>query len=121
MLLGVDQEIDLVVSTLVLEETQRNLEKKALRAIPALEAFIDMGLLELSDPSIEGTRDVARFIEAKDAPIVAGAIAATCAYLATFDRQHLLSQAVRIHEAWGIDVRDPREILASVRGRLPNR
>lgn len=114
VLLGADQTIELFVSTYVLEETRRNLEKKARRAIPAFEAFVDMGVLELSHPSIEGTCDVARFIEPKDAPIVAGAIAAMCVYLATFDRQHLLSQAAYIHETWGIDVGDPRKILGSM-------
>ena len=64
--------------------------------------------------------DVARIIELKDAPIVAGAIMLGAPYLASYDRRHLHSQRAVIFQHWGIRVATPEEILRHFRGGLGN-
>lgn len=113
VLLATRGEIELILSSLVLAETERNLAKKAPRALPQFDALRDSGIFRISDPDCDLVRDVAAFIEPKDAPIVAGAIAARVRALATYDRRHLLSQAVVIQEHFGLKVDAPDQVLGA--------
>ena len=55
-------------------------------------------------------------IELKDAAIVAGAIAARAAYLVSYDRRHLLSQAEVIHRLYELAVVTPEAAIAALGG-----
>ena len=108
---GLRGELDLVYCAWVIEETTRNLSRKRADALPLLREFV----ATLPSPAPEPPRalviEVATIIEPEDAPIVAGAIMLKATHLATFDRRHLLSQAVLIHQHFGVTVATPDEIL----------
>jgi len=120
VLLGIDHPVELVTSNYVLGETRRNLSEKAPLSMPDIDAFLTIGIFELSDPPSQLVLDVAEVIEPKDAAIVAGALAAKCGWIATFDRKHLLSEAVAIHRLWDLVVDEPEAIIPRLELELPD-
>jgi predicted nucleic acid-binding protein len=108
----------LSLSPLVLEETGRNLAQKSPDALPyyrVLEQFLTAAQVH---PSEQLVRQVAEHIELKDAPIVAGAIAAQARFLATHDQKHLLKHKELIRARFDVTVATPGEILALRRGEF---
>jgi len=102
--------IVLLVSQDVLNEVERNLYRKAPRAVRAFwEQRDHLVLVELMD---EQVAEVARFIEPKDAHVVAGAILARADFLVSFDRRHLLGEADLIRRTYGIEVVTPDFVTA---------
>jgi hypothetical protein len=120
VLLGTDHPIELATSNYVLGETRRNLTRKAVLAIPDFDAFLTIGIFDLRDPPSQLVLDVAEAIEPKDAAIVAGALAAKCGWIATFDRKHLLSEADRILQFWDLVVDEPGAIIPRLELELPD-
>ncbi|HET9662518.1 MAG TPA: PIN domain-containing protein [Thermomicrobiales bacterium] len=112
VLLGIEHPVELITSSYVLGETRRNLTKKSIRAIPDFEAFIALGIFAVRNPPSRLIHEVAELIEPKDAPIIAGALAARCGLIATFDRKHLLSEAEQIHRFWDLVVEKPGAIIS---------
>lgn len=106
--------VTLVISPFVVDETRRNLERKSPSALPFFEAFLSRGWVHLLEPPPALAEQVAIIIDAKDAEIVAGAIHADVAFLATYDRRHLLAKREEIRDAFGITVATPDEILANL-------
>ena len=104
-------ELKIVISDLVLEETQRNLSKKAPKALPALQLFLEVLNPEMVNPTKSLVRKVSKVIEFKDAPIVAGAISSKVDYLVSFDRKHILQHKQEIEENFKIKVVTPDELL----------
>lgn len=104
----------LCVSSLVLEETARNLSRKAPLAFPAFMLLQDSLGLQRVDPSRAQVLRAARVVDVKDAPIVAGAFRARADYLATYDRRHLLALGPEIFGAFGVRVVTPDEALREV-------
>ena len=103
-------QIRLVVSQDVLDEAERNLNRKAPHA---LQTFLEQrDQFERVEPTKELVTEVARLIEPKDAHVVAGAIAARTTYLVTYDRRHLLGEALVIRREYGIDVVTPDHVVA---------
>src|SRR4051794_29784752 len=92
LLHGLSRYVDLYLSIDVLDETERNLLRKAPRGLPAYHRFRSALSPGIVDPPADLVRRVATVVEPKDAPIVAGAIQAHAEYLASYDRKHLLSQ-----------------------------
>jgi len=75
----------------VLLEAERNLKQKAPEAIPLFRLLMELVSPEIvPDPEPELLRAVLEFVIAKDAIVVAGAIAGKADYLVTFDRKHLI-------------------------------
>ena len=120
VLLATDHPIELITSNYVLGETRHNLSKKAPLSLPDFMAFLTIGIFDLSDPPRQLVSDVADLIEPKDAPIVAGALAASCGWIATFDRKHLLSEADRILRLWNLVVDEPGAIIPRLELPHPN-
>jgi predicted nucleic acid-binding protein len=87
LIAGIRGSITLVISTLVLNETERNLSRKAPRAIPAFEMLRNLLTSRIVDPPDWLIDEVAEMVEAKDAPIVAAAIHGQATFLASYDRQ----------------------------------
>jgi predicted nucleic acid-binding protein len=112
LLAGLSRHLDLYLSTDVLDETERNLVRKAPRGLPAYHRFRNALSLRIVDPPADLVRRVAGMVEPKDAPIVAGAIEAQAQYLATYDRRHLLGHRGTIQAQFGLVVATPDEILA---------
>lgn len=103
-------KIPIVVSDLVLEETQRNLTNKAPKVLPALQLFLEVLNPEVVHPSKTLVLKVAKVIELKDAPIVAGAISSKADYLVTYDRRHLLQHKKEIETNFKVNVVIPDEL-----------
>jgi predicted nucleic acid-binding protein len=103
--------VALVLSAYVLDETERNLLENAPRAHPAFLRLRASLPYRLSRPTKRMVEEAAAVVVAKDAPIIAAARAARVPLVATYDRKDLLSQRQAIHEAFGITVATPEEIL----------
>ena len=101
----------LSASSLVFEETMHNVVDHAVAAMPALKELRGKLPLKIVKPSKGKILMVAKFIEWKDAPIVAGALAAKADYLVTLDKQHLLSQNDLIQEKFNLTVISPGDFL----------
>ena len=108
---SINNKFKIVVSDLVLEETVRNLTNKAPKALPALQLFLEALNPEVVSPSESLVIKVSKVIELKDAPIVAGAIAAKAEYLVSFDRKHLLQKNKEIKTNLKVKVVTPDEFL----------
>ena len=105
----------LSISSLVLTETERSLTDKAPAALPNFAIFRASLLTTLVNPSRPAFLRVARVVVAKDAPIVAAAVRARAAYLATYDRKDLLNHRQVIQERFGVIAAAPDEILGVLR------
>lgn len=114
LLMGARGEVELVASPLVLQETERNLFKKAPTGLSAFWELRELFDGHLIDPPEELVAEVARHIELKDAAIVAGAIAAQAAYVVSYDRRHLLSHAETIQRLYGLTVVSPEAAIAAL-------
>ena len=104
-------ELKAIISDLVLEETQRNLTNKASKALPALQLLLEVLNPEVVRPSKTLVLKVAKVVEAKDAPIVAGAISSKADYLVSFDRKHLLQHKKEIETNFKVKVVTPDEFI----------
>ena len=114
VLAALRQDVAFFLSDLVLEETERNLARKAPTARPAFAAFRQLLAGHIVNPTKTQVLRAAAVVELKDAPIVAGAVRARARYLATYDRRHLLSRRAEIEAAFGIVVATPDDILTAV-------
>lgn len=111
LILGLQREFLLSVSPLVLEETERNLSRKAPQALPAFRLLHAAMNLAIVEPSRTQVLRAARVVDVKDAPIVAGAVRARATYIATYDRRHLLTKRAEIEAAFGIRTATPDEVM----------
>lgn len=107
---GLRGEVELVVSDLVLEETTRNLERKAPRAVPLFRFLLGVLPLTVVKPKDPLAAHAAEVVDPKDAPIVAAAAESGSGWLATYDRRHLLRLRSAIEERFGLTVATPDEI-----------
>ncbi len=83
--------LTLIVSRDVLDETERNLQKKSPGKIPLYTTLIAVLQPEIvEDPTPEEVAAAAEYTVQKDAPIVAAAIKANVDYLVTYDHKDLL-------------------------------
>ncbi len=107
---SLNNKFKIVISDLVLEETARNLSNKAPKALPALQLFLETLNPEVVSPNKSLVMEASEVVELKDAPIVAGAVAAKADYLVSFDRKHLLQQKQEIKANFKIKVVTPDEL-----------
>lgn len=104
-------ELEIVVSDLVIEETQRNIANKAPKALSALQIFLEALNPEVISPTKTLILKVSKTVELKDAPIVAGAISSKSDYLVSYDRKHLLQFKAEIKTSFKIKVVTPDELI----------
>lgn len=76
ILLGVQGKIQLVISTIVMEETRQNLAGYAAETLPALERIFNTISFEIFNPSRELVAEAGSVVEPLDAPLLAAARAA---------------------------------------------
>ena len=112
--------ISLIISTLVLQETERNLRRKAPRALPAFAILRDLLRSRIVDPPEALTQEVSEIIDPKDAKIVAAAIHGKATFLVTYDQRHLLSEADRVFERYGVRIVRPDVVFAERLDELPS-
>ena len=108
---GLRGDIRLIVSLLVLRESERNIRTKAPHVLDAFVVLAEM-LTDRVTPTQAAVEQAAETIELKDAAIVAAAVTAQAKYLATYDRKHLLAKKAEIQETFSIVVATPDEIIA---------
>jgi uncharacterized protein len=111
LLKGFAGSITLVISDLVIAETQRNLTKNAPLALPYFTIIADLLAPSVTRPTKADVRKAAQIVHLKDAPIVAAAAKANADYLATHDVKHLVTHAQAIDQAYGITVLTPADLL----------
>lgn len=113
---GFRGHITLQLSTFVLRETERNLQKKRPAGLAAFASFQATLMSAVVDPPAELVQKLLTTVEPKDAPIVAAALYAQADYLATYDQKHLLQQKEQIRSSLGLEVATPDEVLTAIRG-----
>jgi predicted nucleic acid-binding protein len=84
------EQVAIVTTPYVVMEVTRNLAKKAPMSSNFFERILRLGDFESVAPSRADVLAAARYVELKDAPIIAASIAGNCPYLLTFDRKHLI-------------------------------
>ena len=112
---GMRGTLELFLSSLVLEETERNLVRKAPAAVPAFRLFAETFPVGSMDPSRAQILQASRVVDPKDAPIVAAAVRVRAEYLATYDRRHLLAYKESIQARFDVMVSTPDEVLRALR------
>jgi len=92
ILKGVKGNVKLVVSNLVFAEVALNLEKDAKDKLYLLEFIKEFVPFEFVRATKKDVLSAAKYVELKDAPIVAAAKKAGVDLLVTLDRKHLLGK-----------------------------
>ena len=108
-------EIEVVVSSLVLEKVGRNLEKKRPDVLPDWDLLLSGLAPTVLDPSSAAVHRAAAYTELKDAPLVAAAIAAKVDYFVSLDKRHLTG-VPEVAERSGLRIVRPSELLAQLNG-----
>ncbi len=116
ILQGIRGNVVLVVSKLVLAETERNLTDKAPVALPGFHLFLDVVPFEFVLPTKRQVLQAAQYTALKDAPIVAAARRAGADYLTSLDRRHLVG-VPEVAQRAGLKIVLPIELLQEVRRR----
>jgi len=104
----------LVISELVIQETERNLANKAPNALPAFHQFLDAVSFEFVRPTKQQILQAAAYIALKDAPIVAAAKRAQVDYLVSLDRRHLVGLP-EVAQKSGLRIVLPNQFLEEIR------
>lgn len=113
--LGLQGQVQLIVSPDVLEETIRNLTRKAPEKVEAYQSLLELLQLEITaDPAVELVKSVETYVVAKDAPIVAAAIQAAPDYLVTYDRKHLI-EPPEVSQQSSLTIVTPAEVVRVIK------
>jgi putative PIN family toxin of toxin-antitoxin system len=111
ILAAIEDKVQIVVSKYVLTEAERNLARKAPRAIPAFTELTELLSVEVVDkPNLEDVLQAAEYTALKDAPVVAAALSAQVDYMVTWDRKHLIED-IRVADRSGLKIVTPDRII----------
>jgi len=103
----------LLISRQVLDECERNLRRKLPTALPVFAALLAcVGPEVVADPAETVVAPYRALIEAKDAPILAAAVASGADRLLTLDVKDFTP---RVGESWGILVQTPAAFVSALR------
>jgi len=119
LLLGEDEKIILTVSEQVLVEVERNIARKAPKALPfAREIILFANVRILRDPPKEEVQKHLDWIShAADVPILVAASQANVDFLATLNRKHFLNDP-EVSSRSGLRIGMPKDALVWVREHL---
>jgi len=107
-------KVSLHISQLVIEETERNLRKKAPEKLDIYQALMGSAAFTIvPDPGKDDVVAAYAYTALKDAPIIAAAIATGVDYVATYDRKDLLSQS-QVAEKSGLKIVTPDVVVAAI-------
>jgi predicted nucleic acid-binding protein len=90
--LGAIKKIKIVISGLVIRETERNIEEFDPEKLPILTKILDSVDAEIIEVTANQVKDAAKYITFKDAPILAAAKASQADMLVTLDKKHFLNR-----------------------------
>jgi predicted nucleic acid-binding protein len=116
LLMALRDEILLVCSNYVIQETRRNLDKLSSDHLVFLDFILDNLPLELIKPTKAEVLAAAEHIALKDAPIVAAAKRGKVDFLVTLDKKHLLDNP-NVQNYSGIDIVTPKRMLSQLTGK----
>jgi len=88
--LGIQGEIQLVISDLVCNEALLNLKKKAPEVAPNLLTLFSVAPFRMVHPSKKEVLAAMEYTEFKDAPVVAAALCAKVKYMVSLDQARLV-------------------------------
>lgn len=117
--LGEHEQIQLIVSEMVLVESERTIRKKSPANLPDLRRAIKAAnLIVAPDPSRE-EREANLYLidDPDDVPILLAAMKAKVDYLATHNRKHFLEDP-KVAERSGLKIGTPGDVLAWLRDQL---
>ena len=119
LLLGEDEKILITVSEQVIAEVERNIARKAAKALPfARELILRANIRILRDPQIEQVRQHQDWIShSADVPILVAAVLAHAEFLVTLNTHHFIDDP-EVARRSGLRIGTPGEALAWVRGQL---
>ena len=104
--------IELITSTQVITEVERNFEKKLQAKLPELRLIISRSLRVVPDPKPEELISYAGQADPKDLPILVSALKQGCRFLLTFNIRHFAPTTAEII------VQRPGVFLTTVRTQL---
>ena len=103
-----------VCNAFVLDETERNVRRKAPAAVEYFQDIRSVFETALEQPPAVLVERCAELVHLKDAVVVAGAVHADAIWLASYDREHLLTQRIVVAAAFGVTIATPDEILSTL-------
>lgn len=117
--LGETEDITLMISELVFNETTRSIGRKSPENLENVQKEIERSrIVILDDPTGEEIQaNLYLMGDPYDVPILLAAIKAKVDYLATRDRKHFLD-VPKVAEKAGVKIGTPGEVLAWVRDKL---
>jgi predicted nucleic acid-binding protein len=110
IIMAAREEVILVVSPLVLEETRRNLEESATETVALFDLLVQTIPFEIIQPTREEVLEAARVVVLKDAPILAAAKTSRVDLLVTLDRKHLLDKPMLV-QYLGVKIVTPKNAV----------
>jgi predicted nucleic acid-binding protein len=112
--LALEGKVTLVISSIVLEEAERNLSNKAPTKVEFFKMLIELIPFEfVSDLTKEELLEAAAYTHLKDAPIIAAARKAQAEYLVTYDRKHLIDPP-EVAEKSGLTIVTPDVVVQAI-------
>ena len=107
-------EATLVISDYVIEETKRNLSRKAPQAGEITQFILSQVPFEIANPEKHEVLAAGLHVELKDAPVVAAAKKANVDLLTTLDKKHLLEKS-NVAEFAGVPIVTPEDAITYLR------
>lgn len=106
--------LKVVISQLVLEESQRNIAKKLPAALPVFTQLLATIKPEIiPDPTLEECQQWITIIEAKDTPIIAAALSAKVNRLLTLNTKDFTAE---VAATTGLIIQTPGNFIQDIRG-----
>jgi putative PIN family toxin of toxin-antitoxin system len=119
--LAIREKVALYISPLVLEETERNIGKKAPEKLDTYRALMQVVPFTVApDPSKEAVLAASAYTALKDAPIIAAARTVDPDYFVTYDRKDLLDKP-EVAAQSGLTIVTPDVVVSILRGDDPER
>jgi predicted nucleic acid-binding protein len=113
ILMAVREELTIVTSELVINETRRNLFESAPETVSAFDRIVANIPFVFVRPTKREVRAATKYVALEDAPIVAAARKAKVEFLVTFDQKHLLGRP-NIAKYVRAAVLTPKEVMAQL-------
>jgi predicted nucleic acid-binding protein len=119
LMLGEAEILTLIVSEQVLAEVERNIARKAPKALPLVRKLILLANIQImrDPPPDEVQRCLSWIAHHADAPILAAAVAAHVDYLVTLNTRHFTADP-GVAEQSGLRIGTPGDSLVWIRQQL---
>lgn len=110
LVMGAAKKVKIVISRLVIRETERNIEEFNPQKLPVLTRIIESAGPEIIEVTVDQVKDAVEQITLKDAPILAAAKASQAEMLVTLDKKHFLNRP-ELSKYAGMPIVTPKEAI----------